>query len=31
MQRGDFSDLAASGKPLELDDDGLIPEELRVA
>ena len=26
-----FDDLPGSGRPLELDDDRLVPEELRVA
>jgi Domain of unknown function (DUF1992) len=28
---GEFDDLPGSGKPLALDDDRLVPEELRVA
>ena len=28
---GEFDDLPGAGKPLELDDDALVPEELRVA
>ena len=28
-QRGEFDDLPGAGKPLVLDDDALIPEELR--
>ena len=31
IQRGDFDDLPGAGHPLELDDDRLVPEELRVA
>jgi hypothetical protein len=31
LARGDFSDLPGEGRPLELDDDRLVPEELRVA
>lgn len=31
MERGDFDDLEGSGRPLALDDDLLVPEELRVA
>src|SRR5688572_32819466 len=31
IANGDFDDLPGSGKPLELDDDALIPEELRLA
>lgn len=30
-RRGDFDDLPGAGQPLELDEDRLIPEELRVA
>lgn len=30
-QRGDFDDLPGAGRPLELDDDRLVPEELRMA
>lgn len=29
--RGEFDDLPGSGAPLELDDDLLVPEDLRVA
>jgi hypothetical protein len=29
--RGDFDDLPGTGAPLELDDDALVPEELRAA
>ena len=29
VQRGEFDDLPGVGKPLQLDDDALIPEELR--
>lgn len=29
--RGDFDDLPGAGAPLELDDDALVPEELRAA
>jgi len=28
-QRGEFDDLPGAGRPLQLDDDALIPEELR--
>jgi hypothetical protein len=28
---GEFDDLPGAGKPLDLDDDRLVPEELRVA
>ena len=31
MAEGAFDDLPGAGKPLELDDDALIPEELRLA
>ena len=31
IANGDFDDLPGSGKPLELDDDSLVPEELRLA
>ena len=31
IRRGEFDDLAGSGKPLELDDDSSVPDELRVA
>lgn len=30
-RQGAFDDLPGSGRPLELDDDRLVPEELRVA
>lgn len=30
-QRGAFDDLPGAGRPLELDDDRLVPEELRMA
>jgi len=29
VQRGEFEDLPGAGKPLALDDDAMIPEELR--
>lgn len=29
--RGEFDDLPGAGSPLELDDDRLVPQELRVA
>ena len=29
--KGEFDDLPGQGRPLDLDDDGLVPEELRVA
>jgi Domain of unknown function (DUF1992) len=31
QQRGEFSGLPGEGKPLTLEDDRLVPEELRVA
>lgn len=31
QERGDLDDLPGAGAPLELDDDRLVPEELRVA
>jgi hypothetical protein len=31
MERGEFDDLPGAGKPLELDDDTNVPEDLRVA
>jgi hypothetical protein len=31
IKRGEFDDLPGSGKPLDLEDDRLIPEELRLA
>jgi hypothetical protein len=31
IARGDFEGLPGAGRPLELDDDRLVPEELRVA
>jgi Domain of unknown function (DUF1992) len=31
VSRGELSNLPGEGRPLELDDDPLIPEELRVA
>ncbi len=31
IERGELSDLPGAGKPLALDDDALIPEELRLA
>ena len=30
QERGEFDDLPGSGAPLELDDDPLVPEDLRV-
>jgi hypothetical protein len=31
MRRGDFDNLPGTGKPLELDDDRLVPVEVRIA
>jgi hypothetical protein len=31
IERGEFQDLPGEGRPIELDDDRLVPEELRVA
>lgn len=31
VARGEFDDLPGAGRPLALDDDPLVPEELRVA
>ena len=31
MERGEFDDLPGKGKPLDLSDDPMVPEELRVA
>lgn len=31
LDNGEFDDLPGAGKPLELDDDSLVPEELRAA
>jgi hypothetical protein len=31
LARGEFQGLPGEGRPLELDDDPLVPEELRVA
>jgi hypothetical protein len=31
IAKGDFDDLPGSGKPLELDDDAFVPEDLRLA
>jgi hypothetical protein len=31
QRRGDFDNLPGSGKPLEVEDDGHIPEDLRLA
>lgn len=31
IERGELDDLPGAGQPLELDDDALVPEELRLA
>lgn len=31
VSRGEFDDLPGAGRPLALDDDPLVPEELRLA
>jgi hypothetical protein len=31
VANGELDDLPGAGKPLELDDDALVPEELRMA
>lgn len=31
IARGEFDDLPGAGRPLALDDDALVPEEVRVA
>jgi Domain of unknown function (DUF1992). len=31
QQQGQFTDLPGTGQPLQLDDDSMIPESLRVA
>jgi hypothetical protein len=31
IERGELDDLPGAGRPLDLDDDPLVPEELRVA
>ena len=31
LARGEFDGLPGEGRPLELDDDALVPEELRMA
>lgn len=31
QERGEFNDLPGTGAPLDLDDDALVPEDLRVA
>jgi hypothetical protein len=31
MERGDLNDLPGAGKPLSLEEDGFIPEEMRMA
>ena len=30
VSRGELDDLPGSGKPLDLDDDALVPEEMRL-
>jgi hypothetical protein len=30
MRRGDFDDLPGAGRPLDLDDDALVPAEVRI-
>lgn len=31
LSRGEFDDLPGAGRPLDLDDDPLVPEDLRLA
>jgi hypothetical protein len=31
LENGDFDDLPGAGRPLQLDDDSAVPEELRAA
>ncbi len=31
IERGEFDNLPGAGKPLDLDDDSMVPEDLRVA
>src|SRR5262245_59311162 len=31
QEKGEFDDLPGAGRPLELDDDALVPEDLRAA
>lgn len=31
VSRGEFDDLPGTGRPLDLEDDALVPEELRLA
>jgi hypothetical protein len=31
LRRGDFDDLPGAGRPLDLDDDTLVPPEVRIA
>ena len=31
LERGEFEDLPGAGRPLDLEDDALVPEELRAA
>ncbi len=31
LERGDFDDLPGQGKPMEFEDDSMVPEDLRLA
>jgi hypothetical protein len=31
MERGEFDDLPGAGKPLHLDDDSMVPADIRIA
>lgn len=31
MERGEFDDLPGKGRPLKLDDDAMVPEDMRMA
>ncbi|MFH1243143.1 MAG: DnaJ family domain-containing protein [Pseudomonadota bacterium] len=31
LERGDFDDLPGRGKPIEIEDDSMVPEDLRLA
>ncbi len=31
MERGEFDDLPGQGEPIDLDDDSMVPEDLRMA
>jgi len=31
MERGDFDELPGAGRPLSLEEDGFVPEEMRMA